>query len=86
MHATAHLSPCMDTARLPAPHYLLARTLARAFQVVAGTNYFFKVQVADAEFVQLRVFLSLFGDAPQLVALRKGEEAAGPLQYFEVAE
>ena len=55
-------------------------------QVVQGTNYFFKVQVADADFVQLRVHLSLFGDAPQLVALRKGAEAAGPLEYFDAAE
>ena len=55
-------------------------------QVEQGTSYFFKVQVADAEFIQLRVFLSLFGDAPQLVALRKGAEAAGPLQCFEAAE
>ena len=38
-----------------------------AHQVVAGTNYFFKVQVAEAEFVWLRVFVSLFGDEPKLV-------------------
>ena len=55
-------------------------------QVEQGTIYFFKVQIADTEFIQLRVFLSLFGDAPQLVALRKGVEAAGPLQCFEAAQ
>ena len=55
-------------------------------QVVQGTNYFLKVQVAGEEFVQLRVHVSLFGDEPQLVALRKGAEAAGPLEYFERAE
>ena len=49
-------------------------------------SYLFKVQVAEAEFIQLRVFLSMFGDAPQLVALRKGVDAAGPLQCFEAAE
>ena len=42
--------------------------------------------MAEAEFIQLRVFLSMFGDAPQLVALRKGVDAAGPLQCFEAAE
>ena len=40
---------------------------AYALQVVAGTNFFFKVQVAEAEWVWLRVFLSLFGDEPKLV-------------------
>ena len=76
------------TARLP------ARTLRPACshparcccQVEQGTSYFFKVQVAEAEFIQLRVFLSIFGDAPQLVALRKGVDAAGPLRCFEAAE
>ena len=42
--------------------------------------------VSGEEFVQLRVHLGLFGDEPQLVALRKGAEAAGPLEYFERAE
>ena len=72
----------------------LARTLRpacshparRCCQVEQGTSYFFKVQVVEAEFIQLRVFLSMFGDAPQLVALRKGVDAAGPLQCFEAAE
>tara|TARA_B100000787_G_C15987243_1_gene204234 strand:- start:234 stop:470 length:237 start_codon:yes stop_codon:yes gene_type:complete len=75
------------TARLPVPCVPLARTRpAAACQVEQGTSYFFKVQVAEAEFIQLRVFLSMFGDAPQLVALRKGVDAAGPLQCFEAAE
>ena len=66
------------TARLLAPCVPLARTRpAAACQVEQGTSYFFKVQVAEAEFIQLRVFLSMFGDAPQLVALRKGVDAAG---------
>ena len=69
------------TARLPVPCVPLARTRpAAACQVEQGTSYFFKVQVVEAEFIQLRVFLSMFGDAPQLVALRKGVDAAGPLQ------
>ena len=73
------------TARLLAARVPLAPGRC-CLQVEQGTSYFFKVQVADAEFIQLRVFPSLFGDAPQLVALRKGAEAAGPLQCFEAAE
>ena len=52
-------------------------------QVVAGTNYFFKVQIADNEHVHLRVHVSLFGDLPKLVALRKGAEADRKIEYFE---
>lgn len=52
-------------------------------QVVAGTNYFFKVRVGADEHIFLRVFVSLFGDQPRLVALRKGAAAAGPIDYFE---
>ena len=59
-------------------------------QVVAGTNYFLKVRVsADGEpleCVQLRVFVSLFGDPPALAALRKGAAAAGALSYFAEEE
>ena len=54
-------------------------------QVVAGTNYFFKVRIAETEFIHIRVYVSLFGDLPQLVALLKGPEAAGALVYFEAA-
>ena len=67
----------------PWPAFIVVDVLT---QVVAGTNFFFKVQVsapsAAAEFVWLRVFESLFGDPPQLVSLRTGEAAAGPLAYF----
>jgi len=54
-----------------------------AAQVVNGTNYFFKVKIAAFEFIHLRVHVSLFGDEPKLVAMRKGEVAAGPLEFFE---
>jgi len=54
-------------------------------QVVAGTNLFIKVQVAEAEFIQMRVFKPLphTGSPPKLVALLKGESASGALAYFE---
>jgi hypothetical protein len=56
-------------------------------QVVNGTIYFLKVRVSDdpVEFVQLRAYMSLFGDDPVLVALKKGDAAAGPITYFEPA-
>ena len=67
----------------PWPAYIVCDVLT---QVVAGTNYFLKMQVnapaSPVEFVWLRVFESLFGDPPQLVSLRTGEAAAGPLAYF----
>ena len=58
-------------------HYSLAA------QVVNGTNYFFKLKIAASECIHLRVHVSLFGDKPKHVAMRKGEVAAGPLEYFE---
>lgn len=64
----------------PFDRYIVTEMLT---QVVAGTNYFFRVQIADAEFIHLRVFSSLFGDMPELVALKKGADAAGPLAYFD---
>ena len=68
----------------PWPAYAVVEVLT---QVVAGTNFFLKVRVSTAEapaaeYVQLRVFESLFGDGPELVDLRKGDEAAGSLTYF----
>ena len=67
----------------PWPQFTVVETMT---QVVAGTNYFFKVKVnapSDPdEFVQLRVFVSLFGSPPQLVSMRKGPEGAEDLNYF----
>ncbi len=62
---------------------MLTTTTTVAAQVVNGTNYFFKVKIAAFEFIHLRVHVSLFGDEPKLVAMRKGEVAAGPLELFE---
>ena len=39
--------------------------------------------VTSVQAAFLRVFVSLFGDQPRLVALRKGAAAAGPIDYFE---
>jgi cystatin-A/B len=55
-------------------------------QVVAGTNYFIKVQTDDAGgCAHLRVFQSLphVGAGPELVAVRPGLKDADELEYFE---
>ncbi|NXL65041.1 CYTB protein, partial [Chordeiles acutipennis] len=53
-------------------------------QVVAGTNYFIKVQVSDHDYVHLRVFQSLpyENQGPSLVAFQTGKTRDDPLTYF----
>ncbi|KFZ61634.1 Cystatin-B, partial [Antrostomus carolinensis] len=53
-------------------------------QVVAGTNYFIKVQVSDLEYVHLRVFQSLpyENQGPSLVSYQTGKTRDDPLTYF----
>lgn len=55
-------------------------------QVVAGTNYFIKVQTDDAGgCAHLRVFQPLphTGAGPELVAVRPGLKDTDMLEYFE---
>ncbi|NXA92723.1 CYTB protein, partial [Melanocharis versteri] len=53
-------------------------------QVVAGTVYFIKVQVSDAEYVHLKVFQSLpyENKGPNLVSFQTGKTRDDPLTYF----
>ncbi|NXD21587.1 CYTB protein, partial [Spelaeornis formosus] len=53
-------------------------------QVVAGTMYFIKVQVSDAEYVHLKVFQSLpyENQGPSLVSFQTGKTKDDPLTYF----
>ncbi|KAM6384681.1 cystatin-A-like [Alca torda] len=53
-------------------------------QVVAGVNYFIKVQVSDAEYVHLRVFQSLpyENQGPRLDGYQTGKTKDDPLTYF----
>ncbi|NXG75516.1 CYTB protein, partial [Baryphthengus martii] len=53
-------------------------------QVVAGTNYFIKVQVSDADYAHLRVFQSLpfENQGPSLVSFQTGKTRDDPLTYF----
>ncbi|NXN83216.1 CYTB protein, partial [Bombycilla garrulus] len=53
-------------------------------QVVAGTMYFIKVQVSNAEYVHLKVFQSLphENQGPSLVGFQTGKTRDDPLTYF----
>ncbi|NXV81722.1 CPI1 inhibitor, partial [Atlantisia rogersi] len=53
-------------------------------QVVAGINYFIKVQVSDNNYVHIRVFQSLpqENEGPRLVSYQTGKTRDDPLTYF----
>ncbi|NXY26460.1 CYTB protein, partial [Atrichornis clamosus] len=53
-------------------------------QVVAGINYFIKVQVSDTEYVHLKVFQGLpqENQGPSLVDCQTGKTKDDPLTYF----
>ncbi|NWS19840.1 CYTX protein, partial [Pachyramphus minor] len=53
-------------------------------QVVAGINYFIKVQVSATTYVHLRVFQSLphQNQGPSLVSFQTGKTRDDPLTYF----
>ncbi|NXH57932.1 CYTB protein, partial [Rhabdornis inornatus] len=53
-------------------------------QVVAGTMYFIKVQVSEAEYVHLKVFQSLpyENQGPSLESFQTGKTRDDPLTYF----
>ncbi|NXU57643.1 CYTA protein, partial [Turnix velox] len=53
-------------------------------QVVAGVNYFMKVQTSENEYVHLRVFKGLphANEGPSLVRFQTGKTRDDPLDYF----
>ncbi|NXY35267.1 CYTX protein, partial [Pomatorhinus ruficollis] len=53
-------------------------------QVVAGIMYFIKVQVANDDYVHLKVFQSLphENQGPSLAAFQTGKTRDDPLTYF----
>lgn len=53
-------------------------------QVVAGINYFIKVQVSDTDYVHLKVFQSLpqENQGPSLAGFQTGKTRDDPLTYF----
>ncbi|XP_068787198.1 cystatin-A isoform X1 [Struthio camelus] len=60
------------------------QAIAYRTQVVAGTNYFIKVQVSDTMYVHLRVFQGLphENQGPSLVSYQTGKTRDDPLTYF----
>lgn len=64
--------------------YNIFKAIIYKTQVVAGINYFIKVQVSDAEYVHLRVFQSLpyENQGPNLVSFQTGKTRDDPLTYF----
>jgi len=55
-----------------------------ATQVVAGTNYFVKIEVGSGEHIHARIFRSLphAGQPPQVHSVQCGLTASDPLKYF----
>ncbi|NXU05587.1 CYTB protein, partial [Buphagus erythrorhynchus] len=53
-------------------------------QVVAGTMYFIKVQVSEADYVHLKVYQSLpyENQGPSLESFQTGKTRDDPLTYF----
>ncbi|NXK86079.1 CYTB protein, partial [Formicarius rufipectus] len=58
--------------------------IAYRTQVVAGTNYFVKVQDSSTEYVHLRLFQSLphENQGPSLVSFQTGKTKDDPITYF----
>ncbi|XP_048338290.1 cystatin-B-like, partial [Sphaerodactylus townsendi] len=53
-------------------------------QVVAGTNYFVKIDVGNGAFVHVRIFRPLPGSDKEvcLTDYQTGKKASDPLNYF----
>ncbi|XP_077335804.1 cystatin-A-like isoform X2 [Lithobates pipiens] len=54
-------------------------------QVVAGTNYFFKVDTGEDTYIHVRVFVPLPGsdEGPTLVSFQANKTKDDKLEYFE---
>ncbi|NXT26655.1 CYTB protein, partial [Syrrhaptes paradoxus] len=64
--------------------YDMFKAIAYKTQIVAGMNYFIKVQDSDNDYVHLRVFQSLpqENQGPSLVSFQTGKTRDDPLTYF----
>ncbi|KFP76462.1 Stefin-C, partial [Apaloderma vittatum] len=70
-------------SRVNRTYYIFTAILYRT-QVVAGINYFIKVQVAEDDYVHLRVFQGLphENEGPSLAAFQPHKTREDPLTYF----
>ncbi|NWU15198.1 CYTA protein, partial [Cephalopterus ornatus] len=64
--------------------YDIFRAILYRTQIVAGIMYFIKVQVADTEYVHLKVLVGLPPEdvCPALVSFQTGKTRDDPLDYF----
>ncbi|KFP24364.1 Cystatin-B, partial [Colius striatus] len=64
--------------------YSMFKAILYRSQVVAGTNYFIKMQVSDNSYIHLRVFQSLpyENQGPTLDGFQTGKTRDDPLTYF----
>ncbi|NXT74151.1 CYTA protein, partial [Zapornia atra] len=64
--------------------YGIFKAIIYKTQVVAGINYFIKVQVSDDIYVHLRVFQALpqANEGPRLDGYQTGKTRDDPLTYF----
>ncbi|NXQ85704.1 CYTA protein, partial [Nyctibius grandis] len=64
--------------------YDIFKAIVFRTQVVAGINYFIKVQDCEDSYVHLRVFQSLphENEGPSLVSFQTGKTRDDPLTYF----
>ncbi|KFU98551.1 PREDICTED: cystatin-A [Pterocles gutturalis] len=64
--------------------YDMFKAIVYRTQIVAGVNYFIKVQDSDHDYVHLRVFKSLpqENQGPSLVSFQTGKTRDDPLTYF----
>ncbi|GFN99280.1 cystatin-b [Plakobranchus ocellatus] len=87
--ADAEIQTLIETVReqseeQAAKKHDLFKAIEYKTQVVAGTNYFVKVQVSDSEFIHLRIFKALphVNALPKLAGQQLGKSGEDALEYF----
>lgn len=66
------------------PKTLASNALFITRQVVAGTNYFMKVDIGGGHFIHLRVFKGLpHNPVLELHGVQQGQTADSPLKHFQ---
>lgn len=66
--------------------FSLFKAIEYRSQVVAGTNYFVKVQVGENEYAHVRIYVHFSGNPVQMDAFRLNKAKSDELDYFEGEE